>query len=673
LIVPAAIVVAVNPAPSPSPSPTAPPVIGRVRVATGSLESRHELPYATSLIDAAQIVVSSAATGDALLSSLPGFDRNRSNSAFSNYGLDRVSFGGAGNDRGLVLVDGFPAHDGFGGQVDWALYPTLDLTRAELLRGAGSALYGSGAIGGVLSLTSFAPSTDWLAPAQAAVESIGGSHGDATAYAQIATPIAPKLTASFSSGLYRLSYFDLPPEDTSYNATDAIAQESMASLRLRYDASPGSIFEYGYRAAWDYQYEGRPNYDFWRRMIQNGFTYEHPGDRSSVTAGYFVRNSFVTNRADQFPTDPGALLYTQYVPEVDDGVGVNWTIDGGDTTFQMRGDGRFVRGVSDQYYPDNMLQVSGSGQQDLGGLAVQETLRLNRFEFVAGARADSGSFFNGSTYGKNSSGTYVTTSTPQWTDRAISPRAALRYDLTKNLAFRVSEGTGIRYPYLNELLRGYVIDGVTYAPNPNLVPERSSSLVTGLDWTNGRSQVTYDFTQTFVNDAIMFITIDSTLEKRENVAHTQTDGNTISYTRQLGGCTRITASGTGQYARVTNAGPETALVGKQLEYIPSALASLGIDGAIGQVAAGFTATYSGQTYADDLNTEPLGTAVVLGANFAIPLARGAQLIVQGSNLTGAHYLSSIDRFAPPAVVAVGVRVPLQPPVKEEAGHLCPAS
>lgn len=80
----------------------APRVIGSVRVATGSLESRHELPYATSLLDRTQIAMSAATTGDALLAMLPGFDRNRSNSAFSNYGLNRVSLAGAGNDRGLL-------------------------------------------------------------------------------------------------------------------------------------------------------------------------------------------------------------------------------------------------------------------------------------------------------------------------------------------------------------------------------------------------------------------------------------------------------------------------------------------------------------------------------------------------------------------------------------------
>src|SRR5579884_931631 len=95
------------------------PVIGAVRVATGSQQSLHRLPVPASVLDAAAIQSSPAATSDALLRALPGFDRDRSNSAFTNYGQLRVSFGGAGNDRGVVIADGLPAQDAFGGQIDW--------------------------------------------------------------------------------------------------------------------------------------------------------------------------------------------------------------------------------------------------------------------------------------------------------------------------------------------------------------------------------------------------------------------------------------------------------------------------------------------------------------------------------------------------------------------------
>jgi len=94
------------------------PIVGSVTVATGTLKSLHDVPLATSVIDRSTIALAQTTSVDRLLRALPGFDRTRSNSAFTNYGQLRASFSGAGNDRGAVLVDGIPAQDGFGGQID---------------------------------------------------------------------------------------------------------------------------------------------------------------------------------------------------------------------------------------------------------------------------------------------------------------------------------------------------------------------------------------------------------------------------------------------------------------------------------------------------------------------------------------------------------------------------
>jgi vitamin B12 transporter len=637
-------------------------VISRVRVATGSSQSLHALPFAASVLDRTSIATSPSATGDAMLRVLPGFDRTRSNSAFTNYGQLRVSFNGAGNDRGLVFVDGVPAQDGFGGQIDWTAYPTADVRRAELLRGPGSALYGAGAIGGVLSLDTFGPTQG---EPEGALALAGGSRSFSTYYVAYTAALSRKLSASFSSQQMRMSYSDLPPGYTSPIDQPATTKNDMASFRFRYTASPGSIFEYGYLGAWDYQQEGRPNYEFWRRLVQHDFSYVHPQDRSQLALDYFVRNAFITNLADQAPTDPGVLRYTQYVPTSESGVGITWNVDSNDSTFQLRGDGRFIRGSSTQFGSTGAFQSAGSGAQQIGGLALQETVRPGRFEVVGGARFDVAGFFEG-TLIKGP----VVVAAPTWTDAAISPRFAVRYEANKHLALRVSNGSGIRFPFLNELVRGYVISGVSYLPNPRLIPERSNSSVGGFDWTNDRESIALDFTQTLVHNAIMFRTISPTIQIRSNVDGTQTDGTTLSYTHTLSACSRLSLSGTSQYARVTSGA--AAIVGKRLQYIPQASASVALDGAVGQVGAGLSLSYLGQTFADDLNTQPLGTALVAGAHLAIPIQNGAAILINADNFTDARYLSSNDRYAPPSVVSIGLRVPLTA-ARTQAPAQCPAT
>lgn len=54
--------------------------------------------------------------------------------------------------RVLLLVDGVPANEGDRGGIDWDIVPLDDVERVEIVKGAGSSLYGSAAFGGVVNL-----------------------------------------------------------------------------------------------------------------------------------------------------------------------------------------------------------------------------------------------------------------------------------------------------------------------------------------------------------------------------------------------------------------------------------------------------------------------------------------------------------------------------------------
>ena len=208
-------------------------VVGSVSVATGSLSSLHELPLAASLLDRSTIALSPSLTTDGLLRQLPGFDRNRSNSAFTNYGQLRVSFLGAGTDLGAVFVDGLPAQDGFGGQIDWLAYPVQTLQSAELLRGAGSALYGSGAVGGALDVRTFAPS---VGPGLGVTGRGALAYGTNSSFddgAQVSVPIGPSVGFSASSVATGMSYYALPPAYAApiHHASVSAARPATSSWR----------------------------------------------------------------------------------------------------------------------------------------------------------------------------------------------------------------------------------------------------------------------------------------------------------------------------------------------------------------------------------------------------------------------------------------------------------
>src|ERR1700688_212248 len=72
-------------------------------------------------------------------------------------GIALLGRGGTGSSRSLVLADGVPLNDAFGGWVYWDKLPQVAIDRIEVLRGSGSDLYGADAVGGVVQILTLHP------------------------------------------------------------------------------------------------------------------------------------------------------------------------------------------------------------------------------------------------------------------------------------------------------------------------------------------------------------------------------------------------------------------------------------------------------------------------------------------------------------------------------------
>src|ERR671929_131193 len=106
----------------------------------------------------------SAATLDDALRQVPGFTLfRRTGSRVANptsQGVSLRGVGASGASRALVLADGIPLNDPFGGWVYWGRVPRASVERIEVLRGGASSLYGSSALGGVVNLITRRPSSN---------------------------------------------------------------------------------------------------------------------------------------------------------------------------------------------------------------------------------------------------------------------------------------------------------------------------------------------------------------------------------------------------------------------------------------------------------------------------------------------------------------------------------
>ena len=65
--------------------------------------------------------------------------------------------GPGGASRALVLLDGVPVNDGFGGWIYWDELPLSSIDRVEIVEGGGSDLWGNEAEGGVINVISKQP------------------------------------------------------------------------------------------------------------------------------------------------------------------------------------------------------------------------------------------------------------------------------------------------------------------------------------------------------------------------------------------------------------------------------------------------------------------------------------------------------------------------------------
>ena len=116
---------------------------------------------ATSVLTAENLLSSPGAMLDNQMKTVPGFSLfRRSSSRVANpttQGLTMRGLSASGASRSLVLVDGVPLNDAFGGWIYWDRIPQTALDRVEVVRGGTSDLYGADALGGILQIVTLAP------------------------------------------------------------------------------------------------------------------------------------------------------------------------------------------------------------------------------------------------------------------------------------------------------------------------------------------------------------------------------------------------------------------------------------------------------------------------------------------------------------------------------------
>ena len=107
-----------------------------------------------NVVDKEMIRRSAAVVADDVLRMVPTFSLFRRTSSLAAHpttqGVSLRGIGPSGVSRTLVMIDGVPFNDPFGGWVYWTRVPLESVERIEMIDGASSSVWGNYALGGIM-------------------------------------------------------------------------------------------------------------------------------------------------------------------------------------------------------------------------------------------------------------------------------------------------------------------------------------------------------------------------------------------------------------------------------------------------------------------------------------------------------------------------------------------
>jgi len=594
-----------------------------------------DLPVAATTWEARDLVQAPAIVIDEALRSSPAVSLFRRTSSRDSHptaqGLNLRGIAPSGVSRALVLIDGIPMNDPFGGWVYWDRVPLLAIEKVEVALGGGSAPYGNQALGGVLQfVTRKQMATNMQMQVLAGNESTvrfgvaaGGAFDGGSVFA--------------SAQLFNTAgYIQTAPEDRG-SVDEPISSNNQAA-RVRFDFGGLTINVDGLREIRGNGTDLQNNNTSYGGVSAawNGVTAS--GDAGWHAYGLARRQTFESNfssvAADR---DSERLVLRQRVPVTDFGAGgYGWSsIAGGSSKVSYGGDWRRVDGVSEEFVVFSGSTREPGGIQNLGGgFGAIDWQASPNVTVSAGLRVDA--WHNEP----------LDEAADPRSANAVSPRAGVSWRAANGVTLRGSGYGAFRAPTLNELYRQFRVGNVSTAANPNLVEERLWGGEIGGGWSGpvGGSSTRFTVDTTFywnsLNDAIINATVSVSpnliRRRRENLGAATARGIEIDGRLDFAGHWTITAAYAWLDSFIREAIPGTdpaATVGNRLPQVPTYRTRGTVwyradPGWAGSISVGAI----GEQFEDDLNLLPLAAAVLVAASIEIPIIDAAQFTIRVENM-----------------------------------------
>ncbi len=608
-------------------------------------------PANTRNLTTAELNQSASVALDNKLRLVPGAELfRRSSSLVANPTSQGISLRGLGStaaSRTLVLSDEIPLLDPYGGWIHWEELPELSIKSIEVVRGGASDLYGSSAVGGVISFIPVRPAGNTFQY----LSSYGSEN--TTDNTLLATLQSGRWSALGAGSLLRTDGYiltapdqrgaiDIPSNVHAQNGLVEIDRGFLSTGRLflkgsgfneaRSNGTPlqtngTRLWRYSTGADWTAANGG----SLFVRLFGDDESYRQ--SYSSIAVG---RNSEILTRLGITPAQElgGAARWSQPI-------GAKLVVLGGADTHDVR-----ATDFETSYkanVPSGILDTSDRQRQT--GVYGEALWTPARWTLSAGGRIDHFSNFTAIQW---SSPPLAAAHLPDFSQTVFDPRLGIVRRLTPNLSLTASGFRAYRAPTENELYRtGQVGQELTRA-NPNLRSERATGWETGIVFaTRYSTTLRASYFWTRVNDPITALTQSTTptqiTEQRENLGQIESRG--VSFDAEAAPARWLSLIGGYQYANATVTKfasqpvlvacgtPDTTLVGCRIPQVARNMGTLQArfsDRRLGLLS--FQGRMSGNQYDNDLNTYLLHSYFRLDAYASHEFGRRLEVFTAAENL-----------------------------------------
>lgn len=614
-----------------------------------------------------------------VLRDVPGFQLFRRSDARSanptSQGATLRALGGNASSRALLILDGVPQTDPFGGWVSWPAYDPRRLGRLRVVRGGGSGVHGPGALAGTIELES-------AAAAELAGLSGGlayGSRNGLDGFAAAGLQAGPGFVAA--SGSFMRGDGFAPVVAEQRGPADRPAPYRQWSLALRAVAplsgstelqASGLVFDDRRERGTALSAVRSQGADASLRLVGrrwSALAYVQSRDFYTSFASVDTARTVATRASEQYGVPATGLgARAEYRPRLGSAelrLGADWRATEGRTQERYQ----FVAGEATRG------RIAGGRNETLGAFA-EIGLQRGPVTLHGGARIDRWRIGSGFLRERvlATQQVLIDVAFPGRSGWEPTARAGLALRAAEPLTLRAAAYLGWRLPTLNELYRPFRVGPDATAANAALAPERLRGVEAGADLRPlPVLRIGLTFFSNRLDGAIANVTLDrgpgafpgvgfvaGDYGQRRNLDAVTSKGAEID-ARLTRGPWSLSAGYSFADARVQASGPAAALEGLRPAQTPRhMLSATAAWTGRGGASASLALRRTGGQHEDDLNRLRIPSAVTIDAEATLPLARGLALKARAENVGDERVIAGIGgtgilERATPRTLWIGLR------------------